>query len=266
MLRSDREEDFLGKEFTAFVDGEGIVHDLTCTYKPQQNDIAEQEMRMAVEAVRTMLLHMGVQHNQWHLALRQAAWVRNCLEWSVFPSGTTPHQLLTSKKPDLTLARVWGCMVPFKIPEQQRGEKLVPKARWGLHLGVSSESKGWEVLDLTDNMVVMTVEAIFYEMELLKVWKTDLGPASQRTPANPPTDTSTAIFPLLAKIVEPDVQDVHPPSLPPPPTVPPLVTELQKPMPASATGNQGSLGLLPVAPASAIASGQRDVEQDGKKR
>ncbi|CAI5474926.1 unnamed protein product [Closterium sp. Yama58-4] len=32
MLRSDRGGEFLGKEFTAFVDGKGIVHDLTCPY------------------------------------------------------------------------------------------------------------------------------------------------------------------------------------------------------------------------------------------
>ncbi|CAI7854179.1 unnamed protein product [Closterium sp. NIES-54] len=87
----------------------------------------------------------------------------NYLEWSTTPPGTTPYQLLTGKKPDLTLARVWGCMVQFMVPEQQLGGKLAPKARWGLHLGVSPKSKGWEVLDLTNNKVVMSVEMIFYE-------------------------------------------------------------------------------------------------------
>ncbi|CAI7870076.1 unnamed protein product [Closterium sp. NIES-54] len=67
--------------------------------------MAEQEMRTAVEFVRTTLLHMGVQHHWWHLALRQAVWVRNCLERSTTPPGKTPYQLLTGKKPDLTLAR-----------------------------------------------------------------------------------------------------------------------------------------------------------------
>ncbi|CAI6010658.1 unnamed protein product [Closterium sp. NIES-65] len=110
-LRSDRGGEFLGKAFTDFVDGKGIVHDLTCPYTPQQNGMAEREMRTVVESVRTMLLHMSVQHHWWHLALRQAVWVRNCLERSTTPPGTTPYQLLTGQKPDLTLARVWGCMV-----------------------------------------------------------------------------------------------------------------------------------------------------------
>ncbi|CAI7773215.1 unnamed protein product [Closterium sp. NIES-54] len=69
MLRSDQGGDFPGKEFTDFVDGKGIVHDLTSPYTLQQNGMAEWEMRTAVESKRTMLLHMGVQHNWWHLAL-----------------------------------------------------------------------------------------------------------------------------------------------------------------------------------------------------
>ncbi|CAI7770289.1 unnamed protein product [Closterium sp. NIES-54] len=191
MLRSDRGGEFLGKDFTDFVDGKGIVHDLTCPYTPQQNGMAEQEMRTAVESVRTMLLHMGVQHHGWHLPLQQAVWERNCLERSTTPPGTTLYQVLTGKKPDLTLARVWGCMVQFMVLEQQRGGKLVPKARWELHLGVSPESTGWEVLDLTDNKVVTLVEA------------------------HPPTDTLTATFPLLAEVDEPadeDVVEALPPS------------------------------------------------------
>ncbi|CAI7893424.1 unnamed protein product [Closterium sp. NIES-53] len=154
MLRSDRGGEFLGKEFTDFVDGKGIVHDLTCPSTPQPNcwcnptvcirlvvrvracvcawneryqrlkplcrnpsvhsifrfrhiqaycdyntnGIAELQMCTADESVRTMLLHMGVQHYWWHLALRQAVRVRNCLEWSTTPPGTTPYQLLPTSR------------------------------------------------------------------------------------------------------------------------------------------------------------------------
>ncbi|CAI7917207.1 unnamed protein product [Closterium sp. NIES-54] len=63
MLCLDRGGEFLGKEFTDFVDGKGIVHDLTCPYSPQQNGMAEREMHTAVESARTMLLHMAVQHH-----------------------------------------------------------------------------------------------------------------------------------------------------------------------------------------------------------
>ncbi|CAI7899604.1 unnamed protein product [Closterium sp. NIES-53] len=267
MLRSDWGGELLGKEFTDFVDGKSIVHDLTGPYTPQQNGMAEWEMRTAVESVRTMLLHMGVQHHWWHLALRQAVWVRNCLEWSTTPPGTTPYQLLTGKKPDLTLARVWGCMVQSMVPAQQRGGKLAPKARWGLHVGVSPESKGWEVLNLTDNKVVTSVEVIFYETLSLEVWKAKFGPASGRTQAHPPTDTSTATAPLLVKVDEPANEDVMEVLPPPPVLAPPLpVADRPASTPVSATGDEGSLEASPVATASGIAGGRQGaklVNQDG---
>ncbi|CAI7867296.1 unnamed protein product [Closterium sp. NIES-54] len=269
MLCSDRGGEFLGKEFTDFVDGKGIVHDLTCPYTPQQNGMAEREMRTAVESVRTMLLHMGVRHHWWHLALRQAVWVRNCLERSTTPLGMTPYQLLTGKKPDLMLARVWGCMVQFMVPEQQRGGKLAPKARWGLHVGVSPESKGWEVLDLTDNKFVTSVEVIFYETMSLEVWKAKFGPASGQKLAHPPTATSSSTVLLLADVDEPaddDVVEVLPLS---PIIAPPFpVADRTASTPVSATGDEGSLEASPVAPASSIAGGQQGaklVDQDEKR-
>ncbi|CAI7833783.1 unnamed protein product [Closterium sp. NIES-53] len=144
------------------------------SYTPQQNGMAEREMWTVVEAVQTMLLHMGVKHHWRHLTLRLAVWVRNRLEESTLPPVTTPHQLLT-------------------LP-----------------------CKGWEVLDLTDNKVVTTVVVIFYETVSLEVWQTKYGPALGRTQANPPIDSSSATFPLLAEIGGPDVDDAedvppHPP-------------------------------------------------------
>ncbi|CAI7908779.1 unnamed protein product, partial [Closterium sp. NIES-54] len=268
MLCSDRGGEFLGKEFTDFGDGKGIVHGLTCPYTPQQNGMVEREMRTAVESVRTMLLHMDVQHHWWHLALRQAVRVLNCLERSKTSSGTTSYQLLTAKKPDLTLARVWGCMVQFMVPEQQCGGKLAPKACWGVHLGMSPESKGWEVLDLTDNKVVMSVEVIFYETLSLEVWKVMFGPASGRTQTHPPMDTSTATVPLLTKVDEPADEDIVE-VLPPPLVLAPpfLVVDWLASTPVSATGDEGSLEVLPVAPASGIAGsrqGAKLADQYGK--
>ncbi|CAI5479357.1 unnamed protein product [Closterium sp. Yama58-4] len=50
MLRSDRGGECLRKAFTNFVDGKGIVHDLSCPYTPHQNGMAEWEMRTVVES------------------------------------------------------------------------------------------------------------------------------------------------------------------------------------------------------------------------
>ncbi|CAI5991678.1 unnamed protein product [Closterium sp. NIES-64] len=252
------------QQFTDFVNGKGIVHDLTCPYTPQQNGMAEREMRTVVESVRTMLLHMGVQHHWWHLALREAVWARNCLERSTLPPGTTPHQLLTGKKSDLSLAQVWGCMAQFLVPEQQRGGKLQPKARWGLHLGVSAVSKGWELLDVDTDRVVTTSDVVFYKKMSPAEWKTEHGPGSGRLSSTPPSDTSSATLLLLAEdgeLATEDVEDVRPPTPPPPTLAPPLVADLRGLTTVSASGDEGSSGTPPSAPAKCIAGGRRDERQ-----
>ncbi|CAI7919986.1 unnamed protein product [Closterium sp. NIES-53] len=93
MLRPDRGGEFIGKEITNFVNRKGIIHNLTCPYTPQQNGMAEREMRLVVESVQTMLLHMGVQNHWWHLAPRQAVWVRNCM---ALASGISPIKVSKS--------------------------------------------------------------------------------------------------------------------------------------------------------------------------
>ncbi|CAI7740948.1 unnamed protein product [Closterium sp. NIES-54] len=153
-------------------------------------------------------------------------------------------------------------MAQFLVPEQQRGGKLKPKARWGLHLGVSEESKGWELLNVTDNRVVTMLDVLFYENMSLEVWKLEHGLASGRTPTIPLTDTSTATLPLLAKVGEPaaeDVEDVPSPS--PAPCAPPLVADLRGLTPVSASGDEGRSGASCVALAKSIAGGRRDVQQ-----
>ncbi|CAI5953534.1 unnamed protein product [Closterium sp. NIES-64] len=140
----------------------GIVYDLTNLY-----GMAEQEMGMIVESVRTMLLQMGVQHHWLHLALWQAIWVRNCLERSTLPLRTTPYKLLKGKKTDLMLAR--------------------------------PESKGWEVLDLTDNKVVMAVEVIFYKTLSLEVWKVKYGLALVKSVSGPTREEQPVEGPTPAK-------------------------------------------------------------------
>ncbi|CAI7847394.1 unnamed protein product [Closterium sp. NIES-54] len=100
----------------------------------------------------------------------------------------------------------------------------------------------------------MLVEVIFYETLSLKVWKAKFGPASRRTLAHPPTDTSMATVPLLAEVDEPADEDVVE-VLPPPPVLAPPFPVADRPAstPVLATGDEGSLEASPVVLANGIA-------------
>ncbi|CAI7866012.1 unnamed protein product [Closterium sp. NIES-53] len=226
-LRSDHRGEFLGLAFADLVEDKGILHNLMCPYTPQQNGMVEREMRTVVEAVRTMLLHMSVKHHWWHLALRQAVWVCNYLERASLPPRTTSYELLFEKNPDLMLARV---------------------------------EQGLGVLDLTNNHVVTTVEAIFNESMSLEEWKVEHGSASART------KDSSLTGPLLVAIQLLEAEDVGPsddpsPSIPPSSKAPPplpaspplLAADLPKSASTLAASDERSIGALPSAPPIGIA-------------
>ncbi|CAI7866141.1 unnamed protein product [Closterium sp. NIES-53] len=142
-------------------------------------------------------------------------------------------------------------MAQFLVPEQQRSGKLQPKARWGLHLGVSERIKGWELLDIADNRVVTMSDVVFYGNMSLDVWKSEHGPASGRKPTIRPTDTSTVTLPLLAEADElaaEDVEDVPSPFPSPASRAPPLITNLRGLTLVSASGDEGRSGASPSMP------------------
>ncbi|CAI7766795.1 unnamed protein product [Closterium sp. NIES-53] len=250
-LRTDRGGEFLGHDFTLFLDEKGIIHDLTCPYTPEQNGMAEREMRSIVEAVRTMLQHMGVQHHWWHLALSQAVWVRNRVEHASLPSGVTPYELAFRRKPDASMVRVWGCMQQYMVPQSQRGGKLAPKARWGLYLG----EHGGRLMPYAPlpSLFSGTLEEEVEEEEVVAPPTMPYVPTSVPTP--PPT-----VYP---RVVPPTVP---PPSSPPLATPPPVIPSplppsiLSAPAPPSSSSSTappvGEGGTV-VSPSVMITDGQR---------
>ena len=53
----------------------------------------------------------------------------------------TPYELLTTRKPDISHLRVWGCPVNITLEPHQRPSKFNPKTRSGINLGVALAHK-----------------------------------------------------------------------------------------------------------------------------
>jgi hypothetical protein len=60
-------------------------------------------------------------------------------------------------------------MVHYHVPNEKR-TKLKAKARWGVHLGMSQQSKGWKILDILTNKIVTSRDVTFYEKLSRKAW------------------------------------------------------------------------------------------------
>ena len=62
IVRSDRGKgEYINKEFEEYLRKEGILHELSAPYTPQQNGRSEREMRTIVESARTMLINKNLE-------------------------------------------------------------------------------------------------------------------------------------------------------------------------------------------------------------
>ncbi|GBP45809.1 Retrovirus-related Pol polyprotein from transposon TNT 1-94 [Eumeta japonica] len=64
-LHTDNGREYVNKVFKEYLDKEGIVHELTAPYTPEQNGRAEREIRTIVESARSMLYARDLPLDLW---------------------------------------------------------------------------------------------------------------------------------------------------------------------------------------------------------
>ena len=91
ILRIDRGGEYLSKEFVEFCNEQGIQRQLTASYTPQQNGVAERKNQTIINMVRSVLVEKGVPKSFWPEAVN---WVIHILNRSPTPAvkNSTPEE------------------------------------------------------------------------------------------------------------------------------------------------------------------------------
>ncbi|GJP36953.1 hypothetical protein CLOM_g21412, partial [Closterium sp. NIES-68] len=158
----------------------GIQHQLTVPYNPQQNGVAERFNRTLQEGARTLLGRAGLPDPFWVSALRQVALVKNRVLATVGDKEWIPYVKWYGSAPAVNMLRAFGCMVVFHVPKEKRG-KLEASGRWGVHLGIAKDHKGWLLWDLTTQKLTVSRDVKFLESLYYKEWKQQ----QQKLPSTP---------------------------------------------------------------------------------
>jgi transposase InsO family protein len=95
-VRSDNGTEFRNTNIEEYLDEEGIGHELSVPYTPQQNGIVERKIRTLIEATRTMLDEYKTSDSFWVEAINTACHAINHLYLHKLRHKTT-YELLTSK-------------------------------------------------------------------------------------------------------------------------------------------------------------------------
>lgn len=161
-LRTDNGGEYLSTDFRSYLAENGIRHQLTVAYTPQQNGVAERMNRTLMNLVRSMLHQRNIDKRFWAEALSTAVYIRNRVTSRGLPANTTPHHIWMGCPPDLAHLRVFGSKCWYILPKQ-KVKKLDPRAREGMMIGYSSASKAYKLWDPEDKKVVISRSVKFDE-------------------------------------------------------------------------------------------------------
>lgn len=140
-VRSDHGTEFKGR-LDDFFREEGIQHQRSVEYTPEQNGKSERLNRSLTEKVRAMLEEFGLCTEFWAAAMDAACHVRNCVPAA--DSDVSPHTLFYGVAPDVSRLRVFGCAAYVHVPDAKR-KKLDSRSEAGFFAGYARDSKAWKV-------------------------------------------------------------------------------------------------------------------------
>ena len=160
-IRSDNGSEFKNYTLNEFLSEEGIRHQYSAPYTPQQNGVAERKNRTLLDMARTMLAEFNSPKSFWAEAVSTACHSSNRLYFRK-KLNKTPYEIFTGNKPTISYFRVFGCKC-YYLHKGVRLAKFQSKALEGRFVGYGAESHTYRVYDIASWIVIETCSVEFEE-------------------------------------------------------------------------------------------------------
>lgn len=162
ILRSDNGREYVNRDMTTFLKENGIIHQTTIPYTPQQNGVSERANRTIIEKARSMLKDSKLPLAYWGEAVNTAIYLKNRVPTQSL-NNKIPEELWTKQKIDLSHLRVFGCQAHVLLPKEKR-TKLESKTQSCIFVGYATESKGYRLLDPKNpRTIIIARDVVFIE-------------------------------------------------------------------------------------------------------
>jgi hypothetical protein len=164
--------EFKNSQIEGFLEEEGIKHEFSSPYTPQQNGVVERKNRTLLGMARTMLDEYKTQDRFWAEAINTACYsiIRLYLHRIL---EKTSYELLTGKKPNVSYFRFFGSNC-FILIKRGRSSKFAPKAVEGFLLGYDSNTRAYRVFNKSTGLVEVSCDIVFDETNGSQVEQVDL--------------------------------------------------------------------------------------------
>ncbi|GKB23755.1 retrovirus-related pol polyprotein from transposon TNT 1-94 [Tanacetum coccineum] len=132
ILRSDRGGEYFSTEFFSFCESQGLIHQRTAPYTPQQNNVTERKNKVLQDMINAMFVSANLPKNLWGKAFLIACYVSNRI---------IANELNVS---------------PYEIWKGHRGLKNV-------FVGYAKDSKSYRCLDLDSYVIIESRDVDFFK-------------------------------------------------------------------------------------------------------
>ncbi|KAK1630029.1 hypothetical protein QYE76_004344 [Lolium multiflorum] len=171
-IRSDNGSEFKNYTLNDFLSDEGIRHQYSAAYTPQQNGVAERKNRTLMDMARSMMAEYKSRYNFWAEAISTACHSSNRL-YLRKGLNKTPYEILTGNKPNISYFKVFGCKCFYKI-KGVRLSKFAPKALEGIFVGYGAESHTYRIFDVSSGIIIESCSVRFEENDGSQVEQVDV--------------------------------------------------------------------------------------------
>jgi hypothetical protein len=171
-IRSDNGTEFKNSQIEGFLEEEGIKHEFSSPYTPQQNGVVKMKNRTLLDMARTMLDEYKTSDQFWAEVVNTACYAINRLYLHRILKKTS-YELLTGKKPNVSYFRVFGSKC-FILVKRGRKSKFTPKAVEGFLLGYDSNTRAYRVFNKSTGLVEVFCNIMFDETNSSQVEQVDL--------------------------------------------------------------------------------------------
>jgi hypothetical protein len=144
-----------------FLEEEGIKHEFSAPYTPQQNGVVERKNRTLIDMVRMMLGEFKMPERFWSEAVNTACHAINRVYLHRLLKKTS-FELLTGNKPNVSYFRVFGSKC-YILVKKGRNSKFAPKAVEGFLLGYDSNTKAYRFFNKSSGLVEVSSDVVFDE-------------------------------------------------------------------------------------------------------
>ncbi|KAJ0675133.1 putative RNA-directed DNA polymerase [Helianthus annuus] len=160
VFRSDNGTEFVNNNINMFCKNNGILHQTTCSYTPQQNGVVERKHRHLLNTARALMFQSGVPLKFWPDCVLTAVYLINRLPSSVLNSRS-PFEVMFGFIPSLSHLRNFGCLCFSTVLNEP--DKFAFHADKCVFLGYSNIKKGYKVWSLDNKKIYFSRDVKFYE-------------------------------------------------------------------------------------------------------